>query len=364
MDALGPLTYVFAFLLLLTPIVFIHEFGHYWVARRNGVIVDAFSIGFGPELWHRIDKNGTRWRIGALPLGGYVKMRGDENAASMTSESSRRIKGSFASASLPARMAIVAAGPAANFITGILIFAFIYMGVGKLSLEPVVGDVFDNSPAAVAGLQAGDIITAIDGSAVSRFNDVKGLVSENPNRSLIFEINRDGRLLDLPVVPEERCSEEMRIKYGYLGVQSTIGEMRQLGFAESLWQGAVDSFALSAAMLRGIGRMVTGQVNEGEIGGPVKIAKISGDAMQAGWINFTIIIALLSINLGLVNLLPVPALDGGHLMLFTIEAILRRPLSDKIQGILMRIGTAFLMSLMLVLILYDSYSALVPEFCT
>ena len=363
MDALGPLTYVFAFLLLLTPIVFIHEFGHYWVARRNGVIVDAFSIGFGPELWHRIDNNGTRWRIGALPLGGYVKMRGDENAASMTSESSRLIKGSFASASLPARMAIVAAGPAANFITGILIFAFIYMGVGKLSLEPVVGDVFDNSPAAVAGLQAGDIITAIDGSAVSRFNDVKGLVSENPNRSLIFEINRDGRLLDLPVVPEERCSEEMRVKYGYLGVQSTIGEMRQLGFAESLWQGAADSFALSAAMLRGIGRMVTGQVNEGEIGGPVKIAKISGDAMQAGWINFTIIIALLSINLGLVNLLPVPALDGGHLMLFTIEAILRRPLSDKIQGILMRIGTAFLMSLMLVLILYDSYSALVPEFC-
>ena len=363
MDALGPLTYVFAFLLLLTPIVFIHEFGHYWVARRNGVIVDAFSIGFGPELWHRIDNNGTRWRIGALPLGGYVKMRGDENAASMTSESSRLIKGSFASASLPARMAIVAAGPAANFITGILIFAFIYMGVGKLSLESVVGDVFDNSPAAVAGLQAGDIITAIDGSAVSRFNDVKSLVSENPNRSLIFEINRDGRLLDLPVVPEERCSEEMRVKYGYLGVQSTIGEMRQLGFAESLWQGAADSFALSAAMLRGIGRMVTGQVNEGEIGGPVKIAKISGDAMQAGWINFTIIIALLSINLGLVNLLPVPALDGGHLMLFTIEAILRRPLSDKIQGILMRIGTAFLMSLMLVLILYDSYSALVPEFC-
>ena len=363
MDALGPLTYIFAFLLLLTPIVFIHEFGHYWVARRNGVIVDAFSIGFGPELWHRIDKNGTRWRIGALPLGGYVKMRGDENAASMTSESSRRIKGSFASASLSARMAIVAAGPAANFITGILIFAFIYMGVGKLSLEPVVGDVLDNSPAAVAGLQAGDIITAIDGRAVSQFNDVKGLVSENPNRSLIFEINRDGRLLDLPVVPEERCSEEMRVKYGYLGVQSTIGEMRQLGFSESLWQGAVDSFALSAAMLRGIGRMVTGQVNEGEIGGPVKIAKISGDAIQAGWINFTIIIALLSINLGLVNLLPVPALDGGHLMLFTIEAVLRRPLSDKVQGVLMRIGTAFLMSLMLVLILYDSYSALVPEFC-
>ena len=363
MDAFGPLTYIFAFLLLLTPIVFIHEFGHYWVARRNGVIVDAFSIGFGPELWHRIDKNGTRWRIGLLPLGGYVKMRGDENAASMVSESSRRIKGSFASASLPARMAIVAAGPAANFITGILIFAFIYMGVGKLSLEPVVGDVLDGSPAAVAGLQAGDIITGIDGRAVSQFNDVKGLVSESPNRSLLFEIDRDGRIFDLPVVPEERCSEEMRVKYGYLGVQSTIGEMRQLGFAESLWQGAVDSFALSAAMLRGIGRMVTGQVNEGEIGGPVKIAKISGDAIQAGWINFVIIIALLSINLGLVNLLPVPALDGGHLMLFSIEAIIRRPLSDKVQGVLMRIGTAFLMSLMLVLILYDSYSALVPEFC-
>ena len=364
MEQFGILTNILALLAMLTPIVFIHEFGHYYIARRNGVHVDVFSVGFGPELFHWYDKHGTRWRLAALPLGGFVKMRGDENAASMTSEASRAIKGSFAAASLPARMAIIIAGPAANFITGILLFAFIYMMVGKLVLAPVVGDVLPEGPAKAAGLQSGDVVLQVNSSTVDQFNDIKAIVSENPNKTVFFTIDRDGEIFDLPIVPEERCSEEMRVTYGFLGVQSLTGEMRKMGLFESLTTGAVESVSLSMAILRGIKRMVTGQMNRGEIGGPVKIAKISGDAARAGWTSFVFIAALLSINLGLINLLPIPALDGGHLMLFSVEAILRRPLSDRLQSVLLRGGAAFLMSLMLVLILYDSYSSLIPTFCS
>lgn len=363
MEQFGVLVNILALLAMLTPIVFIHEFGHYYVARKNNVIVDVFSVGFGPEVYHRYDKNGTRWRIGALPLGGYVKMRGDENAASMTSESSRAIKGSFASASLGARMAIVAAGPATNFITGILLFALVYMAVGKVVMAPIVGHVAPDSPAQAAGLEAGDLITAVNGASIDDFGALKGYVSENPGKEILFTIDRDGSILELPVVPEEKCSEEMRLTYGFLGVHSVQGEMRQLGFVDSIAQGVSDTASFSLAMLRGISRMVTGNMNRGEIGGPVKIAKISGDAARAGWVAFVFWAALISLNLGLVNLLPIPALDGGHLMLFAIEGILRRPLSDKVQSALLRGGSAFLMSAMLLLIFYDSYSSLIPKFC-
>ena len=363
MEQFGILVNVIALLAMLTPIVFIHEFGHYYLARKNGVIVDVFSVGFGPELYHWIDKNGTRWRIAALPLGGYVKMRGDENAASMTSESSRLIKGSFASASLPARIAIVAAGPATNIITGILLFAVIYMSVGKSVMAPVVGQVMPQSPAEVAGLQDGDIVLSVDGAQVTDFASLRGFVSENPNRRLLFEIDRQGEVVFLDVVPEERCSEEMRLNYGFLGVQSIQGELIKLGPIESIKQGVSDTVAFSQAMVRGLTRMVTGNMNRGEIGGPVKIAKLSGDAARAGWVTFVFWAAVISLNLGLVNLLPIPALDGGHLMLFMVEGVLRRPLSDKVQGALLRGGSAFLMSAMIMLILYDSYSSLIPKFC-
>ncbi|MGC6518198.1 MAG: RIP metalloprotease RseP [Candidatus Puniceispirillaceae bacterium] len=363
MGQFGVIIDIVALLAMLTPIVFIHEFGHYYIARRNNVAVDVFSVGFGPELYHWTDKHGTRWRIAALPLGGYVKMRGDENAASMTSEASRAIKGSFASASLGARMAIVAAGPVANFITGILLFAIIYMTVGKAVMAPVVGQVLPDSPALEAGLQEGDVIKAVNDITVSDFSSLRGLVSENPNKELSFTLERDGDLIDVLVVPEERCSEELRLTYGFLGVQSLQGEMRKLGFGESIMQGVKDTIAFSQAMLRGITRMVTGNMNRGEIGGPVKIAKISGDAARAGWVAFLFWGAVISLNLGLVNLLPIPALDGGHLMLFSIEALLRRPLSDKLQSALLRGGSAFLMSAMVMLIFYDSYSALIPQFC-
>ena len=363
MDLLSIIINIAAAIAMIGPIVFIHEFGHYWVARKNNVIVDVFSVGFGPELYHWIDKNGTRWRLAALPFGGYVRMRGDESATSMTSEASRKIKGSFAGASLGARTAIVMAGPAMNFITGILLLALFYMAVGKLVMAPVVGQVMPESPAEVAGLQAGDVIAAINGDEISDFGSLKGYVSENPGRELRFTIDRDGRLIDVPVTPELACNEEMRLTHGYLGVQSATGEMQGLGFAESIAEGVSETYVISKAILRGIARMATFNMNRGEIGGPVKIAKISGDAARSGWIAFVFWAGLISINLGLINLLPIPVLDGGLLMLFGVEAALRRPLSDRIQATLLRGGTAFLLSLMIMVVIYDSYSYLIPQFC-
>ena len=237
------------------------------------------------------------------------------------------------------------------------------MSVGKSVMAPVVGQVMPQSPAEVAGLQDGDIVLSVDGAQVTDFASLRGFVSENPNRRLLFEIDRQGEVVFLDVVPEERCSEEMRLNYGFLGVQSIQGELIKLGPIESIKQGVSDTVAFSQAMVRGLTRMVTGNMNRGEIGGPVKIAKLSGDAARAGWVTFVFWAAVISLNLGLVNLLPIPALDGGHLMLFMVEGVLRRPLSDKVQGALLRGGSAFLMSAMIMLILYDSYSSLIPKFC-
>ena len=215
------------------------------------------------------------------------------------------------------------------------------------------------TPAQIAGLQAGDLITYVDDNEISDFSDLKGFVAENPNRQLLFTVERDGKTVFLDVTPEQRCSEEMRLTYGFLGVYSVQGEMKKLGLTQSIMQGVSDSVTFTYAMLRGITRMVTGNMNRGEIGGPVKIAKISGDAARAGWVAFVFWAAVIS--LGIVNLLSLHG--GGHLMLFGVEAILRKPLSDKIQSALLRGGSAFLMSAMILLIFYDSYSSLIPKFC-
>ena len=192
--------YIFAFLAILTPVVFIHELGHYWVARKSGVIVEVFSIGFGPELYSRVDRHGTRWRIAALPLGGYVKMRGDENAASVPSTGAAAVQGSFSAASVWARMAIVAAGPAANFIFGMMLFAGVYMGVGKAFIPPTIGEVIDGSAAQEAGLETGDRVLFVDGLEIDDFNTLRTIVFESPGRPLLFEIDRfDERKILWPV---------------------------------------------------------------------------------------------------------------------------------------------------------------------
>jgi regulator of sigma E protease len=347
------LDYILAFLAILTPVVFIHELGHYWVARKSGVVVEVFSIGFGPELFARTDKRGTRWRLAALPLGGYVKMRGDENAASVPAAGSAEVAGSFSAASVWARMAIVGAGPAANFLFGILLFAGVYMGVGKAFIPPIIGEIVDGSPAQQAGLETGDRVLFVDGVKIDDFNTLRTIVFENPERTLVFEIKRLDTLKSLTVTPRSIYSEQLKIDFGQLGVKSTEGEFRRLGVFESISNASFDTIQMTYMMVRGLTRLVTGKANEGEIGGPVRIAEFSADAARQGIVGFLIFMALISINLGLVNLIPIPALDGGHLLFFVIEAVVGRPLPEAIQAVLMRGGVALLLALMVCVTVYD-----------
>ena len=345
--------YILAFLAILTPVVFIHEFGHYWVARRSGVVVEVFSIGFGPELFGRVDKHGTRWRVAAIPLGGYVKMRGDENAASAPAAGSAAITGSFSGASVWARMAIVVAGPVANFLFGIFLFAGVYMGVGKAFIPPIIGEVIEGSPAQEAGLEIGDRVLFVDGVKIDDFNMLRTIIFENPNRPLQFEIDRLDMLKSLTVTPRSVYSDELKIDFGQLGVKSSEGEFRRLGVSESILNASADTVQMTYMMIRGLTRLITGQANDGEIGGPVRIAEFSADAARQGIVGFLIFMALISINLGLINLIPIPALDGGHLLFFIIEAVVGRPLPESFQAVLMRGGLALLLALMVCVTVYD-----------
>ena len=355
MPELSAFQLIVGFLLLLTPVVFFHELGHYWVARRAGVVVEVFSVGFGPEIYGWTSgKTGTRWRIAAIPLGGYVRMRGDENEASGAAPDAEKVPGSFAGASLGWRSAIVLAGPVANFILGILLFALVYMTVGKVTIPAEIGEVMPETAAAEAGLQPGDLVTDIDGITVRDFSDLRGLVVEAPGRPLEFTILRDGRPVTLTVTPQPRFNEEMQVYIGLLGVKSSGGGMRErLLPGSALVAASSDAFRMSVMILRGLARLGRGEMQAGEVQGPVGIAKISGSAMQQGLIPFVLLTAVISINLGLINLLPIPALDGGHLSFFLYEALFRRPIPLIVQGILLRGGISILLALTVVLVVFD-----------
>ena len=355
MPELSAFQLIVGFLLLLTPVVFFHELGHYWVARRAGVVVEVFSVGFGPEIYGWTSgKTGTRWRIAAIPLGGYVRMRGDENEASGAAPDAKKVPGSFAGASLGWRSAIVLAGPVANFILGILLFALVYMTVGKVTIPAEIGQVMPETAAAEAGLQPGDLVTDIDGITVRDFSDLRGLVVEAPGRPLEFTILRDGRPVTLTVTPQPRFNEEMQVYIGLLGVKSSGGGMRErLLPGSALVTASSDAFRMSVMILRGLARLGRGEMQAGEVQGPVGIAKISGSALQQGLIPFVLLTAVISINLGLINLLPIPALDGGHLSFFLYEALFRRPIPLIVQGILLRGGISILLALTVVLVVFD-----------
>ena len=353
MDVL--ITYALPFLVVLTVLVFVHELGHYLLARRNGVRVEVFSIGFGPELFGFTDRAGTRWKFSAVPFGGYVKMFGDAGASSQPSNDLAAMTPAeravaFHHKSLGQRAAIVAAGPIANFLFAVLLLLALFATEGEPYTPPVIGGVDPGTAAAEAGLAAGDRILEVDGSGIERFEDITRIVQLRPEQRMAIVVDRAGQTLTLQARPRlsvqtDNFGNEHRI--GLLGIRSGERVHRQLDPVTAAWRAVVETGSLTASMLEAIGQMVIGVRDTEEIGGPIAIAKMSGDVAQLGIGQLLWFMAVLSINLGMINLFPVPMLDGGHLLFYGIEGVRGRPLGERAQEWGFRIGLALVLTLML-----------------
>jgi regulator of sigma E protease len=351
----GVWIYLIPFLVVLTVLVFVHELGHYWVARRNGVRIEVFSIGFGPEIFGWYDRAGTRWKFSAVPLGGYVKFFGDADAASvpgtelpeMTAEE-RAV--SFHHKRLGQRAAIVAAGPIANFLFAIVIFAGLFVFVGQNFTAPEVVEVIPGSAAERGGIRAGDRIVQINGEDIERFEDIQRIIQLNLDRPLDLSVRREGQIVPLAVTPTvieevDRLGNKMRI--ARLGIKGGRVEFIQRGPGEALWRAVGETYNQTAGTLRALGQMVVGHRSSDELGGPIRIAQMSGEVAQGGIGNLLAFMAVLSINLGLINLFPVPLLDGGHLLFYAFELSRGRPLGARAQEYGFRIGMVLVFSLMI-----------------
>lgn len=344
-----------SFVVIISVIVFIHEFGHYWVAKRCGVKIDAFSIGFGPEIFGWKDKSGTRWKISAFPLGGYVKMFGDEGAASTPdNEKIRKLsaeeeKVAFHTQPLLAKSAIVSAGPIANFLLAILILTFFFAFYGRPETTPEVGDVQPESAAANIGLQTGDIITSLDGTNIARFEDIRTIASIHPEEEINITYLRDGKEINTSITPTLSESSDVfgnSIKIGLLGITSNQIIHKKLGWGESAVTAVHETWSISMRTLEALGQMITGRRSADELSGILRIADYSGKSVDQGLRTVFWFMAILSINLGLINLFPIPMLDGGHLMFYVIEAVSGRPLAERFQEAAFRVGFVLLILLM------------------
>lgn len=348
-------TYVISFLVVLTVLVFVHELGHYWVARRNGVRVEVFSIGFGPELFGWTDRSSTRWKISAIPLGGYVKMFGDADPAS-TPDANVAAMGpeeravSFHHKRLGQRAAIVAAGPLANFLFAIVVFAGVYSIVGQPFTPPEITSIAAGSAAERAGLQPGDRIIRINGTEIERFEQIQRIVQLNLDRPLDLVILRDGREIPVSVTPtviEETDRRGNVVRMPRLGVRGVKVEFVRHNPLDAIWRGISETWVQTAGTVQALGQMVSGRRQTDDLGGPLRIMEMSGEVAQGGPAAFIVFMAVLSVNLGLINLFPVPMLDGGHLLFYAIEAMRGRPLGPRAQEYGFRIGLVLVFSLML-----------------
>lgn len=347
--------YGFWFLVVLTVLVFIHELGHFVVARLCGVRVEVFSVGFGPELIGWTDRTGTRWKISWLPLGGYVRMFGQEDNV-IEGESARPMtraerEVSFRHKSIPRRMAIVAAGPAANYLFALIVLALVYGLLGKPHADPVVGEVIPNSAAAAAGLKAGDRFVALNGTPIDEFGDLVTVIQLNLEKPLDMTVDRGGQTIHLTAHPQIVTDKDLFgnvTKTPRLGVrQGGSSSLVKIGPVAAVGAAAEEIWTQSAVILTGTWQMLSGQRSSDEIRGVAGIAKMAGDVAELGFVSFMMFAVMLSINLGLINLFPVPLLDGGHLAYYAIEAVRGRPLGDKAQELGLKVGLALVLSLML-----------------
>jgi len=345
-------TYVVPFIVVLTVLVFFHELGHFAVARRCGVRVEVFSIGFGPEMFGYTAKNGTRWKFSAVPFGGYVKMFGerarDENGEPHALSAEDEAV-SFYAKSLGQRAAIVFAGPLANFLFAIVLLASLFMVLGEPSTPADVGEVIPGSAAEKAGLKPGDVFLKIDGSKIERFEQVRRIVQLAPGKSLAIVIRRGQQEITLTAIPDgvEETQFGSTQTMGRLGISRSSGDRVFIRHdpLTAVWKATVRTYVLTGSVLGALGEIVSGKRTAKELGGPIRIAQISGEMAQAGlvWIlQFTVI---LSINLGLINLFPIPLLDGGHLLFYAVEAIRGRPVGEKAMGYSLNVGLALILCL-------------------
>ena len=360
-DSPGPLMYVLGFVLLLGPLVTIHELGHYLVGRWFGVRADSFSIGFGRELAGWTDKRGTRWKLSLLPLGGYVQFAGDMNPASQPDAEWLKLPPAEREACFPAkplwqRALIVLAGPLANFLFAIAVLAAFLLAYGQIVAPPTVGLVEPQSVAARAGLASGDHIQAVNGTGVDEFGDIARLVAPHPGAPLTIELVRDGERRTVALTAARKVERDRfgnEFSRGYLGIGPAEAELRRVGPLRAVGLAVVQTRDMVGLMITGIGQIITGRRSVDELGGPLKIAKFSGEQLSLGWRAFVAFTAFISINLGFINLLPIPVLDGGHLAFYAAEAIRRRPASPRSQEWAFRTGMAFVLALMLLVTLND-----------
>ncbi|MFG1298083.1 MULTISPECIES: RIP metalloprotease RseP [Xanthobacter] len=353
------LGYVIPFLFVLTLVVFFHELGHFWVARRAGVRILTFSLGFGPEIAGFNDRHGTRWKISAIPLGGYVKFYGDEDAASVPDQaalermSPAERRQSFFFQPVKWRAAIVAAGPVANFILAIVIFSLVFMVFGRPVSAPRVDQVNPGSAAAAAGFKPGDLVLEIDGAKVESFADMQRIVGIHAGQPLTFRVERGGAEVSLTATPELKEVKDgfgNVHRTGLLGISRSLAEgdvtIHRYGPVEAVGMGVQETWFVVARTFDYLGGLIVGRESADQLGGPIRIAQVSGQVATFGIGALLSLAAVLSVSIGLLNLFPIPMLDGGHLLFYAFEAVRGRPLSARTQDIGFRIGLALVLMLM------------------
>ncbi len=356
----GLVGYLVPFLFVLTIVVFFHELGHFLVARWFGIKVLVFSIGFGPEIVGFYDRYGTRWKIAAVPLGGYVKFFGDDNAASVPDHEAAAAMSaaektvSFVHKPVGPRAAVVAAGPIANFVLAIAIFAGVFMAVGKQITSARVDAVQPASAAQAAGFRPGDLVLAIDGEKIASFGDMQRIVSISAGEPLNIEVERGGVHVTLKATPQPK---ELKDSFGnvhrlgVLGISRSMApgdiKTQKVGPLRAVVMGAQETWFVVERTLSYIGGVFTGREAADQLGGPIRIAQVSGQVASAGFVALIHLTAVLSVSIGLLNLFPIPLLDGGHLLFYGIEAVRGRPLSERAQEVGFRIGLAIVVMLMI-----------------
>ena len=368
-DVGTPLLRIFGVICVIMVIIFVHEMGHYLVGRWCGIGASAFSLGFGPEICSRTDKRGTRWRIALIPLGGYVKFIGDEDAAGMASKAdAAALPGSFASAGAWARAATVFAGPFTNALFTVVVLSFFFFSYGRIIIEPVIGSLVDGAPAMTAGLKPGDRFIEMDGQKVESFDDLIGYVSLHGGDPIDFTLERSGQSYNVTITPKPTERDDgfgNKVRVGMIGAGAPADPNNpgrldpayekhvNYGLFSAIGEATDKSAFIVVQTVRFLGRLIEGREDRCQLSGPSKTATIAWQVSETGFMSLLNLTAFLSIGIGLINLFPLPPLDGGHLVFYIIEGVIGRPVPKRIQEIIFTVGFIIVVAFMLFAISND-----------